>query len=336
MGIKDFIDSVCERLTGVYPLQEGRAVALRLLEHFCGFPSYEYIIEPDRKIDQKTLKLLEKAVEDLFNSRPLQYILGYQEFLGRRFAVREGVLIPRPETEELVMWVIDRRTAKKSLKEKLTPEKLSPKKLSPKKSIPEKSIPERNFSDGGGAYLSHTACGKPLRILDAACGSGCIGVTLAYELSDSYVYMCDISEDAIALSTQNASTHQPAPSVEIFRKDLLSETPLKGIIEPSSLDIIISNPPYVLNSEKALMRRNVLEYEPVETLFVTDEDPLLFYRHIAALGKDYLSSGGEIYFEINEMFGADIKNLLVSEGYSDIEIKKDLQGKERIVRGIWS
>jgi len=312
MGIKDFIDSVCERLTGVYPRQEGRALALRLLEHYCGFPSYEYIIEPDTKIDSKTLRLLEKAVEDLSNGRPLQYILGYQDFLGRRFAVREGVLIPRPETEELVMWVEDRKKPKLYINDKL---------------LPDKSIPE-----GEESFLNQIAYGRPLRILDAASGSGCIGVTIACELSDSYVYMCDLSEDAIALSTQNASAHLPSSRFEIFREDLLSETPLRGKIEPASLDVIISNPPYVLNSEKALMRRNVLEYEPDMALFVPDQDPLLFYRYIAALGREFLAPGGEIYFEINEMFGADIKNLLTSMGYSDIEIKKDLQGKERMVR----
>ncbi len=317
MGIKDFIDSVCERLTGVYPRQEGRALALRLLEHYCGFPSYEYIIEPDTKIDPKTLRLLEKAVEDLSNGRPLQYILGYQNFLGRRFAVREGVLIPRPETEELAQWVIDTWIQGD---------------ISPGIEIPDKMASDRLIETVGIHRHSWRENSHPVRVLDAACGSGCIGVTLACELSDSYVYMCDLSEDAIALSTQNASAHLPASRFEIFREDLLSETPLRGKIEPASLDVIISNPPYVLNSEKALMRRNVLEYEPDMALFVPDQDPLLFYRYIAALGREFLAPGGEIYFEINEMFGADIKDLLATMGYSDIEIKKDLQGKERLVR----
>lgn len=312
MTIKEFINSATEKLTHIYPPGESRALALRLAEHFCGLPAYGYIIEPGRELIPDSVKLISQAVEELFSGRPLQYILGYQEFLGRRFAVREGVLIPRPETEELVMWVEDRKKPKLYINDKL---------------LPDKSIPE-----GEESFLNQIAYGRPLRILDAACGSGCIGVTLACELSDSYVYMCDLSEDAIALSTQNASAHLPASRFEIFREDLLSETPLRGKIEPASLDIIISNPPYVLNSEKALMRRNVLEYEPDMALFVPDQDPLLFYRHIAALGREFLAPGGELYFEINEMFGAVIKNLLATMGYSDIEIKKDMQGKERMVR----
>jgi release factor glutamine methyltransferase len=305
--IKEFIHSVSEQLTPLYPKEEGRALAIRLLEHYCGLPPYQYIIEPEQELEQESLPTLEKAVKDLSLARPLQYILGYQEFLGRRFAVREGVLIPRPETEEMVIWLLEEYRSRAG---------------------------EKGMEYEGG--MSNKGNPPGLRILDAACGSGCIGITLACELTESFVYMCDLSDEAIKISMTNSEGKNLSGRIEIFREDLLCLFPCRERITDASLDIIVSNPPYVLASEKAGIRRNVLEYEPDMALFVPDDDPLLFYKQLAVMGKSLLVKGGKIYFEINEKFGSQVKMLLHGIGYRDIEIKRDFCGKDRVIRGVWN
>ena len=167
-----------------------------------------------------------------------------------------------------------------------------------------------------------------LRILDIGTGSGCIAVTLAKNLPQARVSACDISEDALALAGVNAEINRA--SVRFFPMDVLNG----NVHVPEKVDVIVSNPPYVRHEEKSLMRRNVLDFEPERALFVPDENPLVFYRSIALMGRKYLNDGGKLYLEINEQFPAELTRLLENTGYYGIEVRKDMAGKPRMIKGI--
>lgn len=295
MTYTEFIDETDSKLAGLYGPEERRAMAVRLLQHFCGISHYEHIIEPFGTIAPEKISVLQRSAKELAMARPLQYILGFSEFAGNMFHVEEGVLIPRSETEELVRWILC------ELKEK------------------------------------SEKCGPGCSILDAACGSGCIGISLASSLAGTRLYMCDISEKALEISRLNCNKILKQDSeYSIFRYDLLGEKPLADFIPEGSLDVLVSNPPYVRDSEKEKMHRNVLEYEPSIALFVPDEEPLKFYRAIALIGLKTLKASGMLFFEINEAFGKDVLEILESLGYSDTELRRDLNGRERMVKASFS
>ena len=167
--------------------------------------------------------------------------------------------------------------------------------------------------------------GRKIRILDIGTGSGCIPVSLAKELKGSRVYAIDYDPRAIKVARKNAELHNV--SVDYFLIDILNEP-----IPVTGLDVIVSNPPYVMDSEKTDMKENVLQYEPATALFVRDDDPLIYYRRIAELAKSSLKEHGNLYFEINERFGEDIRAMLEVMDYSNVEILKDLNGKDRMAR----
>ncbi|MBC6608367.1 peptide chain release factor N(5)-glutamine methyltransferase [Hymenobacter sp. BT188] len=169
-----------------------------------------------------------------------------------------------------------------------------------------------------------------LTILDIGTGSGCIPVALSQALPTARVIGVDISVEALAVARRNAARY--APSVELQQVDILRDVPAG--IAPRSLAVLVSNPPYVLESERARMRPNVLEYEPATALFVPDNDPLLFYRRIAELGQELLRPGGKLYFEINEQYATAVLNLLAELGYAGGQIQQDIFGKDRMVTGI--
>jgi len=305
MFYKEFTESAEGRLEPVYGKQEGRAIALRLLQHFCGISSYEHIINPLGQISEGNLIVLYKALDELVTARPLQYVLGFEEFYGRKFFVEEGVLIPRPETEELVKWIREDKFSNSS---------------------------ERQITNSLGT-----------RALDAACGSGCIGITLAFEIADSEVFAMDISDKAIEVTHRNIAEQSrnlkelrsdKKICFSVFKGDLLADPLSQNIIDKHSLDIIVSNPPYVRECERVHMQKNVLDFEPAEALFVPDNDPLKFYKALVMWGITLLKPGGSIYLEINESCGRDVVELFESSGYSDVVIRKDLSGKDRMVRGI--
>ena len=304
MTNKRFIDETEQQLSHLYNKTEGRAIAVRLLQHFCRMSSYEHLVEPYGVVADECLPLLQSAVQQLSAARPLQYVIGNQEFLGRSFFVEEGVLIPRPETEELVLWVIE------------------------------------YLNRIGGA---HSQVDGNISIIDAACGSGAIAISLAASSPKSRIYAFDISEKALEVTRKNCEALLSDPSqVKLFKYDLLSTESDISVIPNShtnndlqqiseQLDIIVSNPPYVTNTEKAAMRKNVLDYEPQEALFVPDEDPLIFYKALEHFASKYLKSGGAIFMEINERFGFETAAIFKEAGYTDVEIRQDIFGKERMV-----
>ena len=339
MTYKQFIDETVEQISLLYDSAEGRALAARLLQHFCGVSSYEHIVEPYGAVAEECLPLLQNAAQQLAVARPIQYIIGYQEFLGRRFSVEEGVLIPRPETEELVRWVIEKVGKRCAVDDKTKENKCN--------SINDK---ESVINNNSREYTINGSCVEKLRIIDAACGSGSIAVSLAASLPQSQIYALDISEKALEVTRRNSEALLPDPSqVKIFRYDLLAEEDsLKykssalrndfgdgevscGDDSALKVDVIVSNPPYVTNSEKGAMQKNVVDYEPEEALFVPDEEPLIFYKALERFASQWLKPGGAIFLEINERFGSETSAIFKEAGYTNIEIRQDIFGRERMI-----
>ncbi|MBR3499994.1 MAG: peptide chain release factor N(5)-glutamine methyltransferase [Bacteroidales bacterium] len=274
MRLAEFQNKAIEALAAVYPDSEARSIISLLIQERLGLPSYVPVTEPDREIETGQL---EEDLERLLNNEPVQYVLGYAEFYGRRFRVTPDVLIPRPETEELIEAVLK----------------------------------------------SPVTAGHDPRILDLCTGSGCIAWTLALEIPDSTVVGVDISPKALAIARRQFSD----PRVSFRRADVLKRLPLGNF---GRFDIIVSNPPYVLESERTQMRRNVLDHEPELALFVPDDDPLRFYKALVNIAKDHLAPGGFGIFEANSLFCGDIAELLKTN-FIDINIIKDISGRERFV-----
>ena len=249
------------------------------------FSGIEIALNPEKEIPEETVQNFQNALFRLKNHEPIQYIVGETDFFGLPFKVNQHTLIPRPETEELVEWILSE-----------TP--------------PLKGV--------GGMFLNQ-------QLLDIGTGSGCIAISLAKNLPNSKISALDISENALEVARENAEINNI--EVDFFQADILKEKSL-----PKQFDIIVSNPPYVRNLEKGMMQQNVLEHEPETALFVADGDPLVFYRAISKLAKKHLKPKGKLFFEINEYLGEEMKSLLKSEGFRNIEVKKDIFGKDRMLK----
>ena len=318
MTLRNFIDYAQEQLAPLYPQQECKAIAVRMLkELLVGYKGYEHMVEPATELDtfqiapegtaegsqpsqqhSGTEKYLLSCVERLATGEPLQYVMGFEWFCGHKFNVAPGVLIPRPETEELVNKAIEFAQAAA-----LQPQSAS-----------------------------------PLRILDICTGSGCIAWSLAAALPQSEVYACDISQQALNIaSTQQIQCADNTPAkVKFLECDILSQQAQQKIAQAcgeGEFNLIISNPPYVCECEKSQMRENVLNHEPHLALFVPDNDPLKFYRAIAQLSGRILAPGGALMFEINERFGTETAQMMQQMGYTNCQVLQDLFGKDRMVVG---
>ncbi len=299
MTLKAFIDHVQGRLAPLYPQEECKAIAVRLLKDAVeGYKGYEHLVEPGRELEYGQEEFLRMCVGRLSAGEPLQYVLGYERFCGHRFNVAPGVLIPRPETEELVGKAVA-------------------------------------FLRGYGS-VAYGGIGP--RVLDICTGSGCIAWSIAAEVPGAEVYGCDISDVALWISSGQKvyCSGGERARADFFGCDILSER-ADGVIcnacGEAGFDVIVSNPPYVCESEKVLMHRNVLDFEPGLALFVPDDDPLRFYKRIAELSGRLLNPGGMLLFEINERFGVQTKEILQNLGFVDCQIVQDLFGKDRIVTG---
>lgn len=273
-----------DALSGVYPPEEIQSFFSILSEAYLGLSRIETAMQPEKEISEEKSKKFTEAIIRLKQSEPIQYILGETEFYGLPFIVDKSVLIPRPETEELVSWITNETQSKEA------------------------------------------------GILDIGTGSGCIAIALASQLPEAVVNAIDVSTDALRIANQNALANKV--NVNFIEVDVLQFENSKDlqIHKESKFDIIVSNPPYVRASEKELMQVNVLRYEPEIALFVEDEDPLLFYRRIVELSKEYLKPEGILFFEINEYLGKDMKDMLEKEGFTNIEIKKDIFEKDRMIK----
>jgi release factor glutamine methyltransferase len=277
MTAKELFDRVIGELEPIYGREEAQAMSFRLLEHI-GILKTEVLAHRPMRPDTA---VLQEWIARLRQHEPLQYILGEADFYGRPFQVNRSVLIPRPETEELVAWIV------------------------------------KDWQQAAGKLSTH--------ILDIGTGSGCIAVSLAKELPDSQVWALDISEEALKVAASNAHLHHA--QVHFLQQDVLKDFHL-----PQTLDVMVSNPPYVREEEKAEMELQVLRYEPHAALFVPDQQPLMFYQRIARLVRQLLAPEGLCYLEVNARLAHETAQLFDAEGFREIVIKKDLSGKQRMLR----
>lgn len=267
--------------------EEVQAIAYILFESVWGISREEIMAEKMIPDMNESIEKLRGMVQGVNRHKPVQYVVGEAYFFGRKFQVNPAVLIPRPETEELISVVL----AYKDL------------------------INQSNTTH------------PDLRILDIGTGSGCIPVTLFLEIQHAEVYATDISNAALTVATYNAENHQAKVS-------LIEHNILRDEIPVQNLDVIVSNPPYVTQKEMGNMARNVVDHEPHLALFVSDDDPLVFYKAIVQQSLEALKVNGLLVVEINERFGNEVSQLFLQAGYKEISILKDLDGKDRVVRGI--
>lgn len=271
-------------LSDLVPETEIRSFLSIVLEEYLDLQRIDLITRPELLIPLEQVKKLRNVINRLKDQEPIQYIVGKTEFYGLPFIVNNHVLIPRPETEELVEWVISETSELQSSKDS-----------------------------------------KPISLLDIGTGSGCIPISIKKNRPLVEVSAIDVSKDALQLAAQNTKLNEV--KINFIQKDILSVSDLG-----QKFDIIVSNPPYVRELEKEQMKANVLDYEPELALFVTNEDPLLFYRKIAELARDHLSENGILFFEINEYLGKEMLEMLRLLGFQNVLLKKDLFGKDRMIK----
>lgn len=297
MLLKDYVMEVRETLSKLYSPEETKALAGIICEEFLGVKSYTYILDPSLKIKDKPLSRAEEVVKRLAEGEPIQYILGYAEFFGRRFNVCPDVLIPRPETESLCKAAIEAAMI---------------------------------------SYRKRSAYGKdapPLRILDLCTGSGCIAWTMALNVPDCRTVGVDISEKALKVASTQSFPGGKHYAPRFIKADVLDTDSLYSALEECGpFDLILSNPPYVLDSERVAMRSNVLDHEPGIALFVPDGDPMVFNRKIAEFAKKSLNTDGVGFVEINEALASETMDIFSAMGFRETETLKDLNGKPRFVR----
>lgn len=278
MTIKEIRNNYQLELGGIYQKEEIFSFFHLLSEAYLDKTRIDIALEPNLKVTSVQLASFKSAIDLLKKEYPIQYILGSTEFMGLNFVVNKHVLIPRPETEELINWIL---------------------KLNPK---------DTHY-----------------KVLDIGTGSGCIPIMLSKNLLNATVETMDVSAKALEVARKNALNHNA--SIKFFQDDILQVDSL-----PNTYDIIVSNPPYVRESEKAQMHNNVLKYEPDVALFVSDEAPLIFYKQIARLALKALHSKGSLFFEINQYLGKEVCEILNNLGFQHIELRKDMLGVDRMIR----
>lgn len=292
-----------KRLTAIYNEREAQAIVRTVLDVLFGMSLTDICLGKVTQLSADDTTRLEKIMQRLEKSEPVQYVLGAEWFAGRLFDVAPGVLIPRPETEELVKWTCDE--AKEKEKEDNSKE--------------ERGKEEKEVSKKG-EEVPHPS------ILDIGTGSGCIAITVALALPQARVTAWDISTDALTIAAGNA--HRLGASVRFEHQDALSAPD-----DEACWDVIVSNPPYICDKERADMSDNVLSYEPELALFVPDNDPLLFYRAIARYASKALKPGGRLLFETNTAYAHEVAQTMANEGFTAIEVRNDCFGKLRMVKG---
>ena len=280
--IQSFYKNSVLKLNAIYSVEEARAMVDRLFGHFFNLTPVQRVMAGSTEVNSDGLTLIEEAIDKLLLHVPLQYVTGKAFFMEMEFSVNPSVLIPRPETEELVSLIL------KDLSRRKTPQNL--------------------------------------RILDIGTGSGCISVALKHNLPEAKVIAIDISDDALAVAMKNAEKNKT--EVEFIMLNILDDSQWSVLPQ---FDVIVSNPPYVTQSEKLLMQSNVLDNEPHIALFVPDDDPLIFYRSIVRFAYTHVCSGGICAFEINELFGKEMGLLFDEKYYTGIKFLTDINGKNRFV-----
>jgi release factor glutamine methyltransferase len=282
MKIKQYRTQFIKELSPFYDAYEAESFFYLILEDKHQLRQIDLALNHELVFDENDFVIWDELLKQLKKEVPIQYLLGKTNFYGLDFEVNENVLIPRPETEELVEWIINENTSR-----------------------------DKN---------------KKLRILDIGTGTGCIAISLASNLPHAEVVAIDVSKKAIETAKRNAVRNNV--EVTFVLLDILKEEELR-----CQFDIIVSNPPYVRNLEKAEIKKNVLDYEPHLALFVEDHDALIFYRKIASLAKNALLEKGKLYFEINQYLGKEMTDLLEGMDFKSVELRKDIYDNERMIKG---
>ncbi|MCT4628662.1 peptide chain release factor N(5)-glutamine methyltransferase [Winogradskyella sp.] len=275
-------------LDAIYGKAEVESFFFLATEHYLNVSRIQLALEPGFTFSKTETDTFFKTLEDLKQQKPIQYILGETEFFGLTFKVNENVLIPRPETEELVSLIIANSKNKKT----------NP---------------------------------KTTTVLDIGTGSGSIAVSLAKFMPSAKVCALDVSDKALDVAKANAELNQV--DINFLEVDILDDSTWNLELKNLKFDIIVSNPPYVRHLEKQEMKPNVLDNEPHLALFVENENPLIFYKTITSFAADNLKEQGQLYFEINQYLGEETKQLLVDANFHNIELKKDLNGNDRMLKG---
>lgn len=270
---------VSKKLKPTFDKREAEALAFIILDYFFELDKAAILAEyPIEAIEPEVEEAINEVIDRLKQNEPIQYVLGETEFYGLSFFVNPSVLIPRPETEELVDLIIN-----------------------------------------------DTPTEEKYTVLDIGTGSGCIAISLAKKLKNTQVTAFDISQEALEVAEDNATENEVKvifQEVDILTTDALD----------TSYDIIVSNPPYITESEKDFMELNVLDFEPASALFIPDNEPLLFYSKIAQLAAESLSKKGILYLEINEQFGKETAQVVTEAGFQEVTVLKDINGKDRMIK----
>lgn len=280
MLLKNYRTYFIEKLTPLYDVMEAESFFAICLEEIKGWKRVDVALNPDAELSVEEVDKWNAVLQQLELLKPIQYIFGHTYFYGLDFEVNENTLIPRPETEELVEWII-----------------------------------HENKNRG------------VIKVLDIGTGTGCIAIALAKHLPDAQVFAIDVSAEALAVAKRNAARNNV--NVTFIQQDILAAQTL-----PEQFDVIVSNPPYVRNLEKAEIKQNVLDYEPHLALFVDDNDALVFYQKIALLAKANLPQNGKLYFEINQYLGAETIKMLEDMQFTAVVLRKDIYGNDRMISSI--
>jgi len=282
MRIKQYRTQFIKELSPFYDAYEAESFFYLILEDKHKLRQIDLALNHELTFSESDFAVWDLLLAQLKKEVPIQYLLGKTNFYGLDFEVNENVLIPRPETEELVEWIVNEN--------------------------------------------SKVDKAKTIKILDIGTGSGCIAISLAKNIPNAQVYAMDVSKKAIETAKRNAVNNKT--DITFILQDVLNAEELK-----CNFDIIVSNPPYVRNLEKEEIKKNVLDYEPHLALFVEDNDALVFYRKIAALAQSNLLENGQLYFEINQYLGCEMKDLLAKMNFENIELRKDIYDNDRMIFG---
>ncbi|HQK40109.1 peptide chain release factor N(5)-glutamine methyltransferase [Flavobacterium alvei] len=282
MKIKEYRAQFIQELLPIYDAGEAESFFYLILEEKRNLKRIDLALNPELTFSNDEIEVWNLILNQLKKEIPIQYLLGKTSFYGLEFEVNPNVLIPRPETEELVEWIIQSQKSK--------------------------------------------AESQKIKILDIGTGSGCIAISLAKNLPNAQVFAIDVSEKALATAQKNTKINEV--NVTFLLKNILETEDLE-----QQFDIIVSNPPYVRELEKQEIKKNVLDNEPHLALFVDDNDALIFYRKIAELAQKNLSPNGQLFFEINQYLGKEMIDLLEKMGFKNIELRKDIYGNDRMIRG---
>ncbi len=287
MNLKELRLLFAANLAPIYQESEAEAIFYIALKAVLNYNRAAFILQKVEDLTNTNLIKFEAILNELKQQKPIQYILGETIFYGLPFKVNPNALIPRPETEELLAWVLE-------------------------------TIVTNKFNANNPA--------QPLTILDIGTGSGCIPIALKKHLPAATVFGLDISAKALKTAKENATLNQV--TVQFIKANILD---IKTLTPNITYNIIISNPPYITQQEKPTMQKNVLAYEPHLALFVSNQNPLIFYQAIANFALNNLAANGLLFFEINEKYATEVMQLLAAKNFKNISLKKDMQGKDRMI-----